>query len=130
RPATSVSPAAGRRSRSASSFSTASLARPRSGGAATRTFQASPRRPTSSVLRAPGETRTRIRVVGSGMPDQYRQAFLRGLAALRLVDRAVRLGVFDRGERRAQERSHAPGGDEEHLALAARVVRDRARLAV
>ena len=39
----------------------ASLACPRSGGAATRTFQPSPYRPTSSVCAAPGETVTLIR---------------------------------------------------------------------
>jgi hypothetical protein len=44
-----------------STSTSASFARPRSGGAATRTFQPSPCRPTSSVRAAPGETVTLIR---------------------------------------------------------------------
>src|SRR3954452_13726920 len=57
----------GRPSSCASRSSTASFARPPSGGAATRTFQPSPCRPTSSLRRAPGETRSRTRVDGFTM---------------------------------------------------------------
>ena len=49
----------------------ASFARPRSGGAATRTFQPSPCRPTSLVRAAPGETVTLIRV--RGVPASLRR---------------------------------------------------------
>src|SRR5262249_36976967 len=45
------------------------LARPSSGAAATRTFHASPWRPTISLRLAPGETRSRSRVV-SAIIDQ------------------------------------------------------------
>lgn len=46
----------------ASNSTSASFARPRSGGAAIRAFQPSPWRPTISLRAAPGETVTLIRV--------------------------------------------------------------------
>src|SRR5262245_19222963 len=66
-PETSVSPVTGTESRLDRSRRTAAFARPRSGGAATLTFHASPYRPTISVRAAPGETRSRRRVVGTTM---------------------------------------------------------------
>src|SRR6266540_2624475 len=57
-PDTSSTLRAGTRSVSASSRSTASFARPSSGGSATRTFHAPPWRPAIPGRRAPGETRS------------------------------------------------------------------------
>ena len=55
-------------SESASSATTEAFARPRSGAAVTRTFQASPWRPTTPRRFAPGETRIRTRVVRGSCP--------------------------------------------------------------
>ena len=60
-PATTRTDERGTSSASASSSTSASFARPRSGGAATLAFQPSPCLPTSSVRVAPGETVTLIR---------------------------------------------------------------------
>src|SRR5262249_32021498 len=67
RPETSVTLRSGRSSGWVSSRTTASLALPSSGGAATRTFQPSPWRPTIAFERAPGETRRRKRVEAPAM---------------------------------------------------------------
>src|SRR5262249_12073742 len=69
-PETTDTAARGTRRRSASSRTTASLARPRSGAALTRTFHASPWRPASSVRAAPGETFSRRRVFCSAISPQ------------------------------------------------------------
>src|SRR5207244_4332087 len=61
-PETSVTASRGTDNVSASSRTTASLARPPSGGAATRTFHASPCRPMIPAREAPGATRSRTRV--------------------------------------------------------------------
>ena len=56
----------------ASRLTTDALARPRSGGAATRSFQASPWRPTTAERPAPGETRRLRRMVRGSMPQDRR----------------------------------------------------------
>src|SRR5438045_3347158 len=66
-PETSVTDVRGIESATASRRSTASFARPSSGGAVTRTFHASPWRPMMPDLPAPGETRNRNRVDVSAM---------------------------------------------------------------
>ena len=64
-PETSATLARGTSSVAASSRSTASFARPSSGGSATRTFHASPWRPAIPGRRAPGDTRSLSRVVAA-----------------------------------------------------------------
>ncbi len=66
-PETSVTASRGNASVSARSRTTASFARPPSGGAATRTFHASPCRPTTRARAAPGATRKRRRVETASM---------------------------------------------------------------
>src|SRR6266511_1395205 len=80
-PETSSTVARGTSSVFASSRSTASFARPSSGGSATRTFHASPWRPAKPGLRAPGETRSFRRVLAA-------------LTALSLALRGFRLAVL------------------------------------
>src|SRR4051812_21479102 len=70
-PETSVRAVRGSASVSARSRRTASLARPRSGASVTRTFQASPCRPTTAVRPAPGLTRKRRRVVSAVTRSVY-----------------------------------------------------------
>ena len=100
---------AGRRACSASSRSTASLARPRSGGAATRTFQPSPWRPTSSSRPAPGrdaqpETSASASAIALSSIRQRSQAASRarlGRVSSRGSD--VRLALVHGVERGAQQ---------------------------
>src|SRR2546421_2406020 len=66
-PETSFTASRGTERVSASRRTTASFARPASGGAATRTFQASPYRPTTAARSAPGDTRSRRRVGAPSM---------------------------------------------------------------
>src|SRR5207302_7323451 len=73
-PETRVKAVLGSASVSASSRSTASFARPRSGASVTRTFHASPCRPTTAVRPAPGLTRRRSRVVSAVMRLSLRRA--------------------------------------------------------
>ena len=56
------------RATSRAGSTTDAFARPRSGGAATRSFQASPWRPTTAERPAPGETRRFRRMVRGSMP--------------------------------------------------------------
>src|SRR5487761_1447166 len=67
-PETMVTALRGKASVSAMSRTTASLARPCSGRAVTRTFHASPWRPMISARPLPGLTRSRRRVVAAVMP--------------------------------------------------------------
>ena len=64
-PETSVIARSGSASARASRRTAASFAAPRSGGAVTRSFHASPYRPAMPSLRAPGTTRNRSRVEGA-----------------------------------------------------------------
>ena len=70
-PETSVRAVRGSASVSARRRRTASFARPRSGASVTRTFQASPCRPTTAVRPAPGLTRRRSRVVSAVTRSVY-----------------------------------------------------------
>ena len=72
-PKRASAPCAGSASASASSRRTASFARPRSGASVTRTFQASPCRPTIAARPAPGLTRRRSRVVSAVMRSSLRR---------------------------------------------------------
>src|SRR4051794_14087000 len=125
-PETSVRAVRGSASVSASNRRTASLARPRSGASVTRTFQASPCRPTTAVRPAPGLTRRRSRVVSAVTSSVYvglrlgsvrvRHAVPAALLALvsALVDgcllllRSGRLGCAERRERPLQLHPQPP----------------------
>src|SRR3954452_3779244 len=119
-PETSFRAVRGSASVSARRRRTASLARPRSGASVTRTFQASPCRPTNAVRPDPGLTRKRSRVVsavtrsvyvglplgsvrvGHAVPAAFLalvRAFVDGYLRLR---RSGRLGCAERRERLLQ----------------------------
>src|SRR5918994_709842 len=80
-PATSLTSSGGIRSVSASRATAASFARPHSGGAATRTFQASPCRPTTPGLFDPGTTRSRNRVAPPATPGFEAAAASSGISS-------------------------------------------------
>src|SRR5665213_2068523 len=83
---------------SASSRRTASFARPCSGAAVTRTFHASPCRPTICARPAPGLTRSRTRVDAAAMRPSV-PAALGGFGLRSLDGRPRVLDFFDRFER-------------------------------
>src|SRR5438552_848471 len=108
---------------SATSRSTASFARPPSGGAVTRTFQPSPYGPTIPARPAPGLTRSRSRVHPCGMRQVY--AGLRGfdlgfrLREPRLLGLLPRvLDVVHDPECRPQPLAQEPCLDDQPLVLA------------
>src|SRR5439155_181178 len=120
---TSETLARGTSSVAASSRSTASFARPSSGGSATRIFHASPYRPTIPGRRAPGDTRSLSRVVAAC--TAFSLALRRpGLGFLHAV---VEL---ERRERRAEQRADARRLHPHALQIGERFAPDAACLGV
>src|SRR5262249_43451465 len=62
--------------------------------------------------------------------DQYRRGVLRCPAPLRTLCRGINDRILEGVERRSQKRANPSGSDEQQLAFAAGVVRDRTRLAM
>src|SRR5262249_46832185 len=111
---------------SASSVTTASLARPRSGASATRIFHASPWRPTIPGRLAPGATRSLRRVVVATTPHS--------LPVLRRFDPSrdvlADVGLVHDVERGTQLRANAVRVGEQPLAVGGGTALHGARLGV